>query len=34
VLNKVDLKSLGRYDGGGGSYYADKSYYKRYGYTD
>ena len=34
VLNRVDLKSLGRYDGGGGSYYADKNYYKRYGYTD
>lgn len=32
VLNKVNLKSLGRYDGGGGSYYAHKSY-QRYSYT-
>ena len=32
VLNKVDLKSLGRYDGGGGSYYYHGNY-QRYGYT-
>jgi capsular exopolysaccharide synthesis family protein len=34
VLNKVDLKSLGRYDGHGGSYYHHGDYYHRYGYTD
>jgi succinoglycan biosynthesis transport protein ExoP len=32
VLNKVDLRSLGRYDGGGGSYYYHGNY-QRYGYT-
>ena len=33
VLNKVDLRSLGRYDGRGGSYYGHGDY-QRYGYTD
>lgn len=33
VLNKVDLTSLGQYDGRGGGYYRDESY-RRYGYTD
>ena len=32
VLNKVDLRSLGRYDGGG--YYHHESYFQRYGYTE
>ena len=31
VLNQVDLTSLGRYEGGGGSYYTS-AYYQRYGY--
>ena len=34
VLNKVDLKTLGRYDGHGGSYYHHGDYYHRYGYTE
>jgi polysaccharide biosynthesis transport protein len=33
VLNKVDLGSLGRYDGRGVSYYRDERY-SRYGYTE
>lgn len=33
VLNKVDLASLGRYDGSGSGYYKDERY-RRYGYTD
>ena len=33
VLNKVDLRSLGKYDGRGGSYYSHGNYL-RYGYTD
>ena len=33
VLNKVNLSSLGRYDGRGGSYY-DHGNYRRYGYTE
>jgi polysaccharide biosynthesis transport protein len=33
VLNKVDLKRLGRYDSHRGSYY-NNSYYTRYGYTE
>jgi succinoglycan biosynthesis transport protein ExoP len=33
VLNQVDLASVGRYDGGGGSYYRS-AYYQRYGYGD
>jgi polysaccharide biosynthesis transport protein len=33
VLNKVDFKILGRYDGGRQSYYRNR-YYSRYGYTD
>src|SRR5262249_14310689 len=32
ILNKVDLKRLGRYDGDRGSYYKN-NYYGRYGYT-
>ena len=32
VLNKVDLRSLGRYEGGG--YYHHESYFQRYGYTE
>ena len=31
VLNRVDLTSVGRYEGGGGSYYTS-AYYQRYGY--
>jgi polysaccharide biosynthesis transport protein len=33
VLNKVNLKSMGRYDGKGGSYYYHGNY-NRYGYTE
>jgi succinoglycan biosynthesis transport protein ExoP len=33
VLNKVDLGSVGRYDGYGGGYYNHKNYH-RYGYTE
>jgi polysaccharide biosynthesis transport protein len=33
VLNKVNLKSMGRYDGRGGSYYYHGNY-SRYGYTE
>lgn len=33
VLNKVNLSSLGRYDGRGGSYYHHGNYH-RYGYTE
>jgi len=33
VLNKADLKALGRYDARRGSYYHNR-YYSRYGYTD
>jgi succinoglycan biosynthesis transport protein ExoP len=33
VLNKVDFKVLGRYDGNRQSYYRNR-YYSRYGYTD
>jgi polysaccharide biosynthesis transport protein len=33
VLNKVNLRSMGRYDGRGGSYYYHGSY-SRYGYTE
>ena len=33
VLNKVNLKSMGRYDGKGGSYYYHGNY-SRYGYTE
>ena len=33
VLNRVNLMSLGRYEGGGGSYYKS-AYYQRYGYGD
>ncbi len=33
VLNKVDLRSLGRYDGLGGDYYHHRNY-DRYGYTE
>jgi succinoglycan biosynthesis transport protein ExoP len=33
ILNKVDLKRLGRYDSHGGSYY-NTNYYDRYGYTE
>jgi succinoglycan biosynthesis transport protein ExoP len=33
VLNKADLKKLGRYDGRRGSYYHNR-HYARYGYTD
>jgi succinoglycan biosynthesis transport protein ExoP len=33
VLNKVDFKMLGRYDGHRQSYYRNR-YYSRYGYTD
>ena len=33
VLNQVNLMSLGRYEGGGGSYYRS-AYYQRYGYGD
>ena len=33
VLNRVNLRSLGRYDGGGGSYYAHEGY-QRYGHTE
>jgi polysaccharide biosynthesis transport protein len=32
VLNKVDMRALGRYDGFGATYYHNKDY-KRYGYT-
>ena len=34
VLNKVDLRSLGRYDGRGDGYYHHGNYYQRYGYTE
>jgi succinoglycan biosynthesis transport protein ExoP len=34
VLNKVDLRSLGRYDGRGEGYYHHGNYYHRYGYTE
>ena len=34
VLNKVDLRSLGRYDGRGDNYYYHGNYYQRYGYTE
>jgi succinoglycan biosynthesis transport protein ExoP len=34
VLNKVDLRSLGRYDGRGDGYYHHGNYYHRYGYTE
>jgi polysaccharide biosynthesis transport protein len=33
VLNKVDLRSIGRYDGRGGGYYTHENYH-RYGYTE
>ena len=33
VLNKVDLASVGRYDGRGSSYYRNGNYH-RYGYTE
>jgi succinoglycan biosynthesis transport protein ExoP len=33
VLNKVNLRSMGRYDGRGGSYYYHGNY-RRYGYTE
>ena len=33
VLNKVDLASLGRYDGRGSAYYRSGNYH-RYGYTE
>jgi polysaccharide biosynthesis transport protein len=33
VLNKVDMKLLGRYEGYGGNHYYNR-YYARYGYTD
>jgi succinoglycan biosynthesis transport protein ExoP len=33
VLNKVDLRSVGRYDGGGSGYY-HPAYDQRYGYTE
>jgi succinoglycan biosynthesis transport protein ExoP len=33
ILNKVEIKTLGRYDGYGASYYQNKAYAK-YGYTD
>jgi polysaccharide biosynthesis transport protein len=33
VLNKTDIKAMGRYDNYGGDYYNNK-YYTRYGYTD
>jgi len=33
VLNKVDMKQIGRYDGYRARYYNDKGY-ARYGYTD
>jgi succinoglycan biosynthesis transport protein ExoP len=33
VLNKVNLSSLGRYDGRGGGYYHHGNY-QRYGYTE
>ena len=32
VLNKVDLRSIGRYDGRGSGY--NPGYDQRYGYTD
>lgn len=34
VLNKVDLRALGRYDGKGDGYYHHDNYYGRYGYTE
>jgi succinoglycan biosynthesis transport protein ExoP len=34
VLNKVDLGSLGRFDGSGLNYYRHRSYYHRYGYAE
>jgi succinoglycan biosynthesis transport protein ExoP len=33
VLNKVDIDSLGRFDGDSGGYYNNKLY-ERYGYTE
>jgi succinoglycan biosynthesis transport protein ExoP len=33
VLNKVDMNTIGRYDGHGVSYYHNK-HYRKYGYTD
>jgi succinoglycan biosynthesis transport protein ExoP len=33
VLNKVQIDTLARYEGHGGTYYRNK-YYSRYGYTD
>jgi len=33
VLNRVNVDTLGRYDGYGSSFYHNE-HYKRYGYTD
>jgi hypothetical protein len=34
VLNKVDFKSLGRFDGEPGGYYYKNKHYTRYGYVE